>query len=93
MNDQVSISIKLCNRAYKIKVAAKNEAIVRSTAQAINDKLADIKKNFPGRDDEDYLAMTLIDFMTSVKDETQHSVVEADDIVQKLEAINNLLDS
>jgi cell division protein ZapA (FtsZ GTPase activity inhibitor) len=93
MNDHVSISIKLCNRAYKIKVAAENEATVRSTAQAINDKLADIKKNFPGRDDEDYLAMTLIDYMTSVKDETQNKLIEVDEIIHELEAINNLLDS
>ena len=93
MNDQVSISIKLCNRVYKIKVAAENEVTVRTTAQAINDKLAEIKKNFPGRDDEDYLAMTLIDHMTSIKGKKENSFIETNEILSELENINNLLDS
>ena len=61
MSEQVSISIKLCNRTYRIKVAAENEAKVRQIMQQIGDKIADLKKNFPGRDDHDYMAMTLID--------------------------------
>ncbi len=92
MNDQVLISIKLCNRTYRVKAAPENEATVRSTVQAINEKISDLKKNFPGRDDHDYMAMTLIDHITSSKDVKTSIGVESDEFVKQLEAINNLLD-
>ncbi len=92
MSEQVSISIKLCNRVYRIKVAAENEAKVRTIMTGINDKMIELKKNFPGRDDHDYMAMTLIDHITSIKEESNVVSVDTDEILKQLGAINNLLD-
>lgn len=92
MPQQVSITIKLLNRAFKIKVAAEHEATVRNTAQLINEKLAELKKTFPGRDEQDYLSMSLIDHITSSKEEKINLLIETDEVIQKLEDINNLLD-
>lgn len=92
MSQQVPISIKLCNRTYRVKVASENEATVRSIAQAINDKLNEIKKGFPGRDDHDYLAMTLIDYITSAQEKKPTNNFQFDEITIQLTTINNLLD-
>ena len=92
MDNQVSISIKLCNRTYRIKVAATNEAVVRKTAQEINDKLASLKKDFPGRDEQDYLAMSLIDHITSAQAQPINNASSDSEILTKLQAIQNLLD-
>lgn len=92
MSEQVSISIKLCNRVYRIKVAAENEAKVRTIMSGINDKMTELKKNFPGRDDHDYMAMTLIDHITSANEESNVVSVDTDEILKQLDAINNLLD-
>lgn len=93
MNEQsVSITIKLLNRVYKIKVAPENEATVRSTANLINEKLADFKKQFPGRDEQDYLAMGLIDLMTSAAGKKADLSTESKEIMEQLQFINNLLD-
>jgi cell division protein ZapA len=92
MDQLVSITVKLCNRVYKIKVAAENESTVRKTAQAINDTIANMKKNFPGRDEQDYMAMALIDYMTSVKQEPVKSASNDDDIAHQLKTIQQLLD-
>ena len=92
MSEQVSISIKLCNRVYRIKVAAENEAKVRTIMTGINDKMIELKKNFPGRDDHDYMAMTLIDHITSTKEESNVVSADTDEILKQLGAINNLLD-
>ncbi len=92
MSEQVSISIKLCNRTYRIKVAAENEAKVRQIMQQIGDKIADLKKNFPGRDYHDYMAMTLIDHITSAKEGDTPVSVDSTEIMQQLDAINQLLD-
>ena len=92
MSELVSITIKLLNRAYRIKAAAVDEGIVRNTAQAINDKLAELKKAFPGRDEQDYLAMTLIDFITSSKEEPAVDKKEKEQWLQQLTTIHTLLD-
>ncbi len=92
MNEQVSISIKLLNRVYKVKVAVDNEATVRTTAHLINEKLAGFKKNFPGRDEQDYLAMGLIDHMTSLQANPAQSSPQTDELEKHLAAINHLLD-
>jgi len=92
MSEQVSISIKLCNRVYRIKVAAENEANVRTIMNGINDKMIELKKNFPGRDDHDYMAMTLIDHITSANENRTMASVDTNEISIQLDAINQLLD-
>ena len=92
MSEQVSITIKLCNRTYRIKVAAENEAKVRSVMHAITDKMVSLKKDFPGRDDHDYMALTLIDHITSSGAE-QVSPAVTEEVTARLKAINNLFDT
>lgn len=92
MNESVSIIVNLCNRPYRIKVAAENETTVRQTAQKINTILTNLKSTFPGRDDQDYLAMALIDHITSGLANDEKSTLVIDEILPQLKMINNLLD-
>jgi cell division protein ZapA (FtsZ GTPase activity inhibitor) len=100
MSESVSISIKLANRAYKIKVAQEKEEHVRKAMQLITDTSAKLKKSFPGRDEQDYLAMTLIDFITTQSDVIQSAAAptgssQAQDaeLILKLKHISQLLDT
>ncbi len=92
MSQEVSINIKLCNRNYKLKVAAENEQIVRESVKKISENIEKFHQHFPGRDDQDYMAMTLIDFITSQQN-LQVDYTGQNEINQKLEQINLLLDS
>lgn len=92
MSQEVSINIKLCNRNYKLKVAAENEQIVRESVKKISENIEKFHQHFPGRDDQDYMAMTLIDFITSQQN-LQVDHTGQNEINQKLEQINLLLDS
>ena len=91
MGQDVSINIKICNRNYKLKVAAENEQIVRASINQITENINKFHENFPGRDDQDYMAMTLLDFITSNQNKQGQSD-EENAIIKKLEQINNLLD-
>jgi hypothetical protein len=93
MNEAVSINIKLCNRTYRIKVDASNEGLVRERIKEVQTKIDLFHKQFPGRDDHDYMAMTMIDYVTS-KDETNESFNDnRASIIAKLETLNHLLDT
>ncbi|MBL7753876.1 MAG: cell division protein ZapA [Bacteroidota bacterium] len=63
--ENVSILIHLGNRQYKVKVAPEHESAVRALVQDISRKSQALRDQFPGRDEQDYLAMTLLDFITS----------------------------
>lgn len=100
MSEPVSISIKLANRSYKIKVPAEHEEHVRRSMQLISETSTKLKKSFPGRDEQDYMAMTLIDFITTQTDKTTSSTTpisnnETTDavLISKLKHISQLLDS
>lgn len=87
MQETVPILIHLGGRQYKIKVSAEDEALVRRILAEIHQKNLQIKEQFPGRDEQDYLAMTLMDFITSRKVEPQI----LPDIDQKIKAIFQLI--
>jgi cell division protein ZapA len=92
MGQDVSINIKICNRNYKLKVAAENEQTVRKSINTISENIEKFHQNFPGRDDQDYMAMTLIDFITSAQNTGRQSD-EENTLIKKLEQINHLLDT
>ena len=90
MSQDVSINIKICNRNYKIKVAVENEQIVRDSIHKIVENIDKFHQHFPGRDDQDYMAMTLIDFITSSNNNLSQSKNDQE-IVKKIKHINQLL--
>ena len=87
MQETVPILIHLGGRQYKIKVSAEDEAHVRKILAEIHQKHLQIKEQFPGRDEQDYLAMTLMDYISSRKVEPQI----LPDIDQKIKSIFQLI--
>lgn len=93
MSQEISINIKLANRNYRIKIAKENEEQVRNAILKIADKVNQFHKNFPGRDEQDYLAMTLIDFITTSQSDNQKpSSFDESELTKKLNQINSLFD-
>lgn len=95
MSTSVPITLRLGNRQYKIKVPQHQEETVRRCLQQIQETSQRLKKDFPGRDEQDYLAMTLIDFVTSM--ETPAEVKETgpgdEELIRRLQQLSTLFDS
>ncbi|HNF72671.1 MAG TPA: cell division protein ZapA [Chitinophagaceae bacterium] len=92
MSEQVPVSFKLCNRTYKIRVDATKEAYIRQTIQKIQQTLLQLKQQFPGRDEQDYLAMTLIDSITSIQDPESRLLQEEQHLIETLESLHKMID-
>lgn len=67
MNPTIPITIQIAGRDYRIKTEAADEAIVRQRIEEINEKIQEFRKNFAGKDMQDYLSMTLLWFATEQK--------------------------
>lgn len=62
--ESITINIPLGKRQYKIKVLPEHEAQVRQRIDDIQASHASLRQQFPGRDEQDYLAMTLINWVS-----------------------------
>ena len=89
--EPITVNIPLGKRQYKIKIAPEHEARVRELIEQIQETNKTLRQQFPGRDEQDYLAMTLIDFVS--KSETPVATdPKATAIHESLTRIDQLLE-
>jgi cell division protein ZapA (FtsZ GTPase activity inhibitor) len=65
--DQLAVNVTIINKTYKLKVAAESEQALRGVVKQINDTAELLKKQFSGLEDFDYLAMSLIQYLGTLK--------------------------
>lgn len=99
MSELIPISALIGDRTYRIKVEPKHEEQVRYTLEMINNKILEFKKQFAGKDMQDYVAMTLLWLATqpaaSTQSATNASPSTADnsqELREGLQLIEQLLD-
>lgn len=64
MSELIPVNILVADRTYRLKIDGADEEMVRKTAALINDKIAEFKTHFAGKDMQDYVAMVLLWFAT-----------------------------
>ena len=91
MDELIPISINIADRSFRIKVSAADEEVVRKTAKFINDKVLEFKRDFAGKDMQDYVSMVLIWFATQPNEQIKDQLVTRE-LEQGLERIETLID-
>lgn len=64
MDELIPVNILIGDRSYRIKIATKDEEVIRKTLKQINDKIIEFKTQFAGKDMQDYVAMVLLWYAT-----------------------------
>ena len=90
MDNLIPVNVVIGDRNYRIKIAASDEEVVRSTVKIINDKLLEFKTIFAGKDMQDYIAMVILWYATQQKAAEGQSL--APDMAKKLHNLESLLD-
>jgi cell division protein ZapA len=86
----IPINVVIGDRTYRVKVAPKDEEIVRKTLKIINDKIIEYKTQFAGKDMQDYLGMVLLWYATQQAD--GHNLPATAEMGRELEKLESLLD-
>ena len=81
----------IAGRAYPLKVKADDESKIRAVVDEINEKIKGFHMTYINRDKQDCLAMALLTYAVDFHKATSQSDQSA--ILQRLESIENLLDS
>lgn len=89
-DNKLIININIGERFYPISIErtdSKREELIRKAAQSINDTLLQYKKKaYKNKDDQDYLAMTLI--MFAVKLMESENKEDISPVINELKKIN-----
>ena len=89
--DEITINIVIADKSYKLTVARTDEEMVRKAAAMINDRIKAYSAHYAFKDIQDLLSMTALQFATStVKYETELAYRDQD-LGQKLNDLNALL--
>ena len=91
MNDLIPVNLLIGDRTYRVRVAPKDEEVVRKTVKTINDKMMEFKTNFAGKDMQDYIAMVLVWFATE-QNAAISNQVNMDNVSSRLHTLEKMID-
>ena len=92
MDDLIPVNVTIADRTYRVRLSPADEGVVRSSVKLINDKIAEFKLLYSGKDMQDYISMVLLWFATEQTRPGNNVVVDTADTVKKLNHIENMLD-
>lgn len=85
------VNIAIADRTYRLKVAAEDEGVLRGTIKIINEKIVEYKREFAGKDMQDYISMVLI-WLATEETKTASHIVELQNASDKLAGFERHLD-
>jgi cell division protein ZapA len=88
MSNTIAINLILGDRTYRIKIENTDEEKTREKARRLNEQLIQFKKQYAGKDMQDYLAMVLLSYVLEQKtEETDNENEEIGLVFERIEAL------
>ena len=88
----MSIKLNIANRIYPMKIERRSEEYVRNAVKQIKVRLKFYEENYAIKDQQDLLAMCLIEYASKFESVNSNDVVKDDGLTEKLESIEKMLD-
>lgn len=86
----ISINVWLAGRSYRIRIKADEEESVRKAVKVADEQVIQMRTQYAGKDDQDFLAMCLLMYAANNVTETGHNPVaqkELSDMIKKIEEV------
>jgi cell division protein ZapA (FtsZ GTPase activity inhibitor) len=92
MEEEVRIELDIANRIYKVNIKEKDKEIFKKASEIVNETLKKYASMYSYKDNQDLLAMVLLQYMTSYI-RLQQKSVETDnkDIENRLTELDKYL--
>ena len=91
MSNQLKIKISIANRVYPLTINPSQEEGLRKAAKKIEAMIGQFEQSYSVRDKQDVLAMCALQFAAKVEQKTIDKEYVNDEVQEKLEALNELL--
>ena len=84
----ISITVWLAGRSYRLKVKPDEESSVRKAVKLADDKVNEMRTHYAGKDDQDFIGMTLLTYAADTAIDIFNNPVlrdEMDKLVKKID--------
>jgi len=88
----IPITVWLSGRSYRIRIKPQEEESVRKAVKMADEKVLEMRRNYAGKDDQDFLAMSLLTYAADIatgdssgflKGEIDSMIARIDKVVEK----------
>jgi cell division protein ZapA (FtsZ GTPase activity inhibitor) len=86
---QMPINVWLSGRPYRIIINPEDEEIVRKSVKLANDRINELKNNYAGKDEQDFIAMCLVQYAADAASQQQLDPTRA----QSIEMLNKRVEA
>ncbi len=90
MEEEISLSVVIADRPYRLRVGKGEEETVRKAVSLIDQKIREYTGNYSFKDKQDLLAMVVLQFTTSLLN-AEKKAQNKDVIVDRLQQLDALL--
>jgi len=92
MANKITITVWLSGRGYKLKVEPDKEEQIRKAVRIAEQKINQLKIQFKGKDEQDFLALCLLMYVTDqVRDEESMNITQDASVMEMIANIEEIL--
>lgn len=91
MDDELAINITIAERRYPMRIKRSDEEKIRKAAKIINERITQYQERYNGSDNQDFLAMSSLQFVVQVLDLMEEKDVNP--FVEQIGDINSELEN
>lgn len=91
MEELIPVNIVIADRSYRIRIEKADEEKVRQTAALINQKIAEFKTQFAGKDMQDFVSMALLWFATE-ETSAGSATIQQEQALSQIRTIEQMVD-
>lgn len=89
--DLVLLNVWLAGRSYRIKVKPEEEAAVRRAVKLADERVMEMRNQYAGKDDQDFLAMCLLTYAADIATEASFDPAMKQDLADMSKRIDAVL--
>jgi len=89
MDEEFSINVTIADRRYPMRINRSEEEKIRKAAKIINERILQYQQRYSGKDNQDCLAMSALQFVIQIMDVMDQS--NTDQAMKQIEEINKQL--
>lgn len=69
----ITLNVWIGGRSYRIRVKPEEEESVRKAVKIANDRIAELRNSYAGKDDQDFIAMCLLMYAADTATESSNN--------------------
>ena len=87
----IPVTIWLAGRSYRLRIKAEEESAVRKAVKLADEKINEMRIHYAGRDDQDFIAMTLLSYASDSAVESFNNPLLHDELNKLARKIDKII--